>query len=86
MCALLDQIANGVVTYLNGQAQYACSFGYTLIGNSTRKCTSTGQWSGNTPSCIGIGKARTQIALTLVSLKFEGTPGSLVLTCWSLGI
>ena len=35
-------------------ATYSCSTGYNLVGNSTRTCQATGQWSGSAPTCEGM--------------------------------
>lgn len=32
-------------------AKYSCSKGHFIIGNDTRKCMSTGQWTGKPPKC-----------------------------------
>ena len=32
---------------------YTCNSGYELMGNSTRTCQSSGQWTGSQPSCSG---------------------------------
>ena len=33
-------------------AVYFCDDGYTLDGNSTRECLSSGLWNGTTPHCV----------------------------------
>ena len=30
---------------------YSCDPGYTLVGDSTRICQATGNWSGRAPTC-----------------------------------
>ena len=46
-----------MVTYddntFDSQANYSCSVGYTLNGNTTRVCQADGQWSGSEPICEG---------------------------------
>lgn len=32
-------------------AKYSCPKGHFMIGNDTRKCMSTGQWTGRPPKC-----------------------------------
>ena len=34
-------------------AVYFCDDGYTLDGDSTRECLSSGLWNGTTPQCHG---------------------------------
>ena len=33
-------------------AVYFCDDGYTLDGDSTRECLSSGLWNGTTPQCV----------------------------------
>jgi hypothetical protein len=37
--------------YENSLVKYTCNDGYRLIGNSTRQCQYSGEWSGSQPSC-----------------------------------
>ena len=58
-CGNLTDPANGRVDYTagttNGQiATYSCNTGYNLVGDSTRTCQATGNWSGSAPTCAGI--------------------------------
>lgn len=55
-CPWLSAPINGQVSPISsvpfGQsATYTCSMGYTLIGDSTRKCQIDGTWSGSKPIC-----------------------------------
>ena len=57
-CGNLSSPVNGLVT-VNGstfgsQANYNCSEGYVLNGNSSRLCQADGQWSGSEPTCEGV--------------------------------
>ena len=54
-CEDLASPANGQVT-LNGTAFgsiaiYSCDDGYVLNGNEMRICQSSGEWSGDEPTC-----------------------------------
>ena len=56
-CGNLSSPVDGRVS-VNGntfgsQANYSCSEGYVLNGNSTRMCQADGQWSGSEPRCEG---------------------------------
>ena len=58
-CGTLTNSTNGQVSYTAGTtfgqtATYSCNTGYTLVGDSTRTCQSTGVWSGSTPICQGV--------------------------------
>ena len=58
-CGTLANPANGSVSYSGGTtyghtATYSCSTGYNQVGSSTRRCYSTGRWSGSEPTCQGM--------------------------------
>ena len=58
-CRSLNDPANGSVTYTSGTtfgqtATYSCETGYNLVGDSTRTCQATGNWSGSAPACQGM--------------------------------
>ena len=55
-CGTLSNPANGQVSHTGGTtlgqtATYSCNTGYSLVGDSTRTCQSTGVWSGSVPTC-----------------------------------
>ena len=56
-CGNLSSPVNGQVSVdsntFGSQANYSCSEGYVLNGNSIRMCQSDGQWSGSEPTCEG---------------------------------
>ena len=58
-CGTLNNPTNGKVSYTGrttfGQtATYSCNTGYSLVGDSSRTCQATGNWSGSVPTCQGI--------------------------------
>ena len=55
-CGTLTNPANGQVSHTAGTtfgetATYSCNTGYNLVGDSTRTCQATGEWSGSEPTC-----------------------------------
>ena len=58
-CADLPDITNGEVSFSSSinfpgsTATYTCTVGYTLVGNATRTCLESGEWSGVEPLCTG---------------------------------
>ena len=56
-CGNLSNPVDGEVSTegntFGSQANYSCSEGYVLNGNSTRMCQADGQWSGSKPTCEG---------------------------------
>ena len=58
-CGSLTDPANGQVTHTAGTslgqtATYSCNTGYNPVGDSTRTCQATGNWSGSAPTCQGM--------------------------------
>ena len=58
-CGNLNDPDNGSVTHTSGTkfgqtATYTCNTGYNPVGNSTRTCQATGNWSGSAPTCVGM--------------------------------
>ena len=58
-CGSLPDPENGQVdhtagTSLGQTANYRCNTGYNLVGDSTRTCQATGEWSGSEPTCQGM--------------------------------
>ena len=56
-CGNLSSPVNGQVSVegntFGSQANYSCSEGYVLNGNSIRICQTDGQWTGSEPTCEG---------------------------------
>ncbi|XP_052281195.1 P-selectin-like [Dreissena polymorpha] len=54
-CSNLTIPSNGQMTYSSTgtvtMVTYNCTLGYTLVGDVTRECGSTGSWNGSDPSC-----------------------------------
>ena len=53
-CGNLTDPTNGQVnngTTFRQTATYSCNTGHNLVGNSTRTCQDTGEWSGTAPTC-----------------------------------
>ncbi|CAG5134438.1 unnamed protein product, partial [Candidula unifasciata] len=42
------------VLTVGGIAEYKCNSGFLLIGNASRECLNTGQWSGKEPFCANV--------------------------------
>ena len=58
-CGNLTDPGNGSVNHTAGTglgqtATYSCNTGYNLVGDSTRTCQATGNWSGSAPTCQGV--------------------------------
>ena len=51
-------VSGGGVCYsgdsVGSVAVYFCDDGYTLEGDTTRECLSSGLWNGSTPQCVEI--------------------------------
>ena len=58
-CGSLYDPANGQVdhtagTSLGQTAQYRCNTGYNMVGDNSRTCQASGNWSGSAPTCQGV--------------------------------
>ena len=58
-CGNLADPTNGSVHHTTGTtigqtATYSCNTGYNLVGDSTRTCQASRNWSGSVPTCRGI--------------------------------
>ena len=58
-CGNLTDPVNGQVSHTAGTtfgqtATYSCNTGYNLVGDSTRTCQASGNWSGSAPTCQGM--------------------------------
>ena len=55
-------VSGGGVCYsgdsVGSVAVYFCTDGYSLEGDTTRECLSTGLWNGSTPQCVENIKGR----------------------------
>ena len=74
-CGVLTNPVNGSVDYTAGTtfrqtANYSCSTGYRLVGDSTQTCQATGNWSGSAPTC------QSMLLLTLTHIYRGGVKAS----------
>ena len=58
-CDSLTDPTNGQITLTAGttlgqNATYSCNTGYNLVGESTRTCQASGNWSESAPTCEGM--------------------------------
>ena len=74
-CGTPDAPANGSVYFdyntFEGEATYFCPESFTLEGRKYRTCLSTGEWSGDMPSCTFIGKLTKPFTQKLNTLKCQ---------------
>lgn len=56
-CPQPEDPVNGKAIYTscsyNSVVSYECKYGYTLIGEVTRRCGADKKWSGSMPKCQG---------------------------------
>lgn len=70
-CESLDPPANGQLeltndnTLVNSEATYSCNSGFNLIGTVSRRCQATGEWTGQTPQCIGKHSVHATLGITM---------------------
>ena len=80
---MCGSVSGGVVCYsgdsVGSVAVYFCDDGYTLEGDSTRECLSTGLWNGTAPHCFetdGMSSGYIIIMCTHYSLSLENEVNS----------
>ena len=59
LCEVLTPPTNGGIVYsnsvsFNSIAVFVCNDDFNLIGTDRRTCLATGEWSGQSPQCIGM--------------------------------
>ena len=69
-------------TLYQSLAVYYCSYGYDLIGNSSRYCQANGQWSGEEPICES--KYLGSYTLLVIKCQLRATVSFHTCTCVSL--
>ena len=56
VCSNIQSLSNGRITIdgfkFRQYLMYDCDDGYNLVGDATRTCLETGEWSGTEPSCV----------------------------------
>lgn len=57
-----------VVTQLSNVVRYSCDEGYELLGSQERTCQSSGEWSGQLPTC------RSELAAAVVQARTACSP------------
>ena len=72
----MDDPENGRVslsgTTYNSVVTYSCSSGYDLIGNNTRTCLETGNWSGGESICTSKSDSQTVVLIINHYYSFKG--------------
>ena len=91
-CGSLPNPLNGMVdlsggTMLGSEATYSCMAGYQLEGNSTRLCTTAGEWHPEAPTCARSSKL--SLRYTLCSLIHHSSKNTTAdslryYPCWQL--
>lgn len=49
-------VLDGKVFKYGRRVKYSCNTGYKLVGPISRKCMSTGRWTGKRSKCVKIGE------------------------------
>ena len=74
-----------VVTQLSNVVRYSCDVGYELLGSQERTCQSSGEWSGQLPTCQSELATAVVQARRIVPIACSPSVGPLVyigmLTC-----
>lgn len=55
-CGTVSVPLHGALQYVpnteyQGNVEFSCNTGYTLVGDDTRTCQETGVWGGSNPTC-----------------------------------
>lgn len=56
-CGFPNTVENGRITGIDftypHTVQFVCNEGYRLVGNDSTTCQASGQWSAESPTCLG---------------------------------
>lgn len=76
-CPSPENPANGRAVFTrqayNSVVSYECNYGYSLVGDATRRCGADRRWSGHKPSCQGESQGQASLSGMWFKLPLQGT-------------